>query len=184
MPHEKPRHNHEFAGSRQPRSTGYRTSISQACIGELKVRLRAGCLHLDIDAAIDRGVLAFRLFSTLRIDRVDGGHQFLLRLPKPRSPAPVSPASNRGTHPTVSGQISPLVAAALLSKPRDLLTSWQAAKVDALNEVYPDFLRMRSLVMSFRGILHAGKLATLARWRISRNFTPLQCDPFAVAEPA
>src|SRR5580704_17311477 len=28
----------------------------------------------------------------------------------------------------------------------------------------PDFARMRSLVMSFRGILQSGKAATLARW--------------------
>ena len=61
-------------------------------------------------------------------------------------------------HPTVSGQISPLVAAALLSKPRPLLTGWQAAKVDTLKKACPDFARMRSLVMSFRGI------RTLARW--------------------
>ena len=67
-------------------------------------------------------------------------------------------------HLTVSGQISPLVAAALLSKPRPLLTGWQAAKVEALKKACPDFARMRSLVMSFRGILRAGKVATLARW--------------------
>ena len=62
-----------------------------------------------------------------------------------------------GPHPTVSGQISPLVAAALLSKPRPLLTAWQSAKVDALKKACPDFARMRSLVMSFHGILQTGK---------------------------
>jgi hypothetical protein len=72
-------------------------------------------------------------------------------------------------HPTVSGQISPLVAAALLSKPRPLLTGWQAAKVDALKNACPDFARMRSLVMSFRGILQAGKVASLARWMKKAN---------------
>jgi transposase len=51
-----------------------------------------------------------------------------------------------------------------LSKPRHLLTGWQAAKVEALKKVCPDFARMRSLVMSFRGILQAGKVATLMRW--------------------
>jgi transposase len=52
----------------------------------------------------------------------------------------------------------------LLSKPRPLLTGWQAAKVDALKKACPDFARMRILVMSFRGILRSGKGATLARW--------------------
>jgi Transposase len=36
--------------------------------------------------------------------------------------------------------------------------------VDALKKACPDFARMRSLVMSFRGILQSGKTATLARW--------------------
>ena len=57
-----------------------------------------------------------------------------------------------------------MVAAALLTKPRPLLTEWQAAKVDALKNACPDFARMRSLVMSFRGILQSGKAATLAHW--------------------
>jgi Transposase len=51
-----------------------------------------------------------------------------------------------------------------LSKPRPLLTGWQAAKVDALKKACPVFARMRSLVMSFRGILQAGTVRTLARW--------------------
>jgi transposase len=72
-------------------------------------------------------------------------------------------------HPAVSGQISPLVAAALLSKPRPLLTGWQAAKLEALKKACPDFARMRSLVMSFRGILQSGKVATLARWMKKAN---------------
>jgi hypothetical protein len=57
----------------------------------------------------------------------------------------------------------PIVAAALLSKPRPLLTGWQAVKVDALKKACPDFARMRSLVLSFRGILQSGKIATLVR---------------------
>jgi hypothetical protein len=84
--------------------------------------------------------------------------------PESRPPASVSPRQQAGVHPTVSGQISPLVAAVLLSKPRPLLTGWQAAKVDALKKACPDFARMRSLVMSFRGILQSGKTATPARW--------------------
>ena len=50
--------------------------------------------------------------------------------PKSRPPTSVGPRQQAGVHPTVSGHISPLVAAALLSKPRPLLTGWQAAKVD------------------------------------------------------
>jgi transposase len=84
--------------------------------------------------------------------------------PESRPPASVSPRQQAGGHPTISGQISPLVAAALLSKPRPLLTGWQAAKVEAPKKASPDFARMRSLVMSFRGILQSGKTATLARW--------------------
>jgi transposase len=84
--------------------------------------------------------------------------------PKSRPPTSVGPRQQAGVHPTVSGHISPLVAAALLSKPRPLLTGWQAAKVEALKKVCPDLARMRSLVISFRGILQAGKVATLARW--------------------
>ena len=84
--------------------------------------------------------------------------------PKSRPPASVSLRQQAGGHPTVSGQISPLVAPALLSKPRPLLTGWQAAKVEALKKACPDFARMRSVVLSFRGILQCGKAATLARW--------------------
>jgi transposase len=84
--------------------------------------------------------------------------------PKPGPPTSVGLRQQAGVHPTVSGQISPLVAAALLSKPRPLLTGWQAAKVEALKKASPDFARMRSLVMSFRGILQSGKAAMLARW--------------------
>jgi hypothetical protein len=36
--------------------------------------------------------------------------------------------------------------------------------VEALKKACPDFARMRSLVLSFRGILQSGKAATLARW--------------------
>jgi transposase len=90
--------------------------------------------------------------------------------PSPSRQLPlVSLRQQAGAHPTVSGQISPLVAAALLSKPRPLLTGWQAAKVDALRKACPDFARMRSLVMSFRGILQSGRVATLVRWMKKAN---------------
>jgi transposase len=84
--------------------------------------------------------------------------------PKSAPPTSVGLRQQAGVHPTVSGHISPLVAAALLSKPRHLLTGWQAAKVEALKKACPDFARMRGLVLSFRGILQSGKAATLARW--------------------
>jgi len=58
---------------------------------------------------------------------------------KSRPLASVSLRQQAGPHPTVSGQISPLVAAALLSKPRPLLTGWQAAKVGALKKGLPGF---------------------------------------------
>jgi transposase len=38
------------------------------------------------------------------------------------------------------------------------------AAIAVLKKACPDFARMRSLVMSFRGILQSGKAATLARW--------------------
>ena len=41
--------------------------------------------------------------------------------------------------------------------------------MDALKNACPDFARMRSVVMSFRGILQAGKVATLARWMQKAN---------------
>jgi transposase len=55
------------------------------------------------------------------------GHELELKR-KSRPTASVSLRQQPGTHPTLSGQISPLVAAALLSKPRHLLTGWQAAR--------------------------------------------------------
>jgi transposase len=51
--------------------------------------------------------------------------------------------------------ISPIVAASLCIKPRGLLTSEQAAKVDALKSASPDFTAMRRLAMRFRGILRS-----------------------------
>jgi transposase len=61
-------------------------------------------------------------------------------------------------------QISPQVAAALLSKPKRELTSRQAEIVDSLKRDCPGFAVMRTLVLSFRGILQNGKVSTLHRW--------------------
>ena len=75
-------------------------------------------------------------------------------LPVPRTPA-LDPATGR--------LISPMVAAALCVKPRGLLTSAQAAKVDAMKSEWPDFAAMRRLAMRLRGMMrskNAGKLGT------------------------
>jgi transposase len=66
-------------------------------------------------------------------------------------------------HPAAR-QISPQVAAALLSKIRAELTPQQAGIVDTLKQQCPGFAQMRELVLGFRTILRLGKLATLQRW--------------------
>jgi transposase len=68
------------------------------------------------------------------------------------------------TTSTGSRQLSPQVAAALLSKVRAELTSQQAQIVDTLKWQCPGFAVMRKLVFSFRAILCGGKVATLHRW--------------------
>jgi transposase len=65
---------------------------------------------------------------------------------------------------TGSRQLSPQVAAALLSKVRAELTSQQAQIVDVLKRQCPGFAVMRKLVFSFRAILRGGKATTLHRW--------------------
>jgi hypothetical protein len=71
----------------------------------------------------------------------------------------LEPAASTG-----SRQLSPQVAAALLSKVRAELTSQQAQIVDTLKRQCPRFAVMRKLVLSFRVILRGGKVATLHRW--------------------
>src|ERR1700719_2523805 len=63
-----------------------------------------------------------------------------------------------------STQLSPQVAAALLSKVRAELTSQQAQIVDTLKRQCPGFAVMRKLVFGFRAILRGGKVTTLHRW--------------------
>ena len=65
---------------------------------------------------------------------------------------------------TGSRQLSPQVAAALLSKVRAELTSQQAQIVDTLKRQCPGFAVMRKLVFSFRAILRGGKVTTFHRW--------------------
>jgi transposase len=59
---------------------------------------------------------------------------------------------------------SPIVAAALFVKPRGLLASSQAAKVDALKAASSDFAAMRALAMRFRGILRGRDIRPFAAW--------------------
>jgi hypothetical protein len=63
-----------------------------------------------------------------------------------------------------SRQLSPQVAAALLSKVRAELTSHQAQIVDTLKRQCPGFAVMRKLVFGFRAIVRRGKVTTLDRW--------------------
>jgi transposase len=65
---------------------------------------------------------------------------------------------------SVGHHVSSRVAAALLVKPRPLLTPAQAHKVDALKKSCPAFALMRSLAMRFRGILRSGTTKGLTKW--------------------
>lgn len=56
-------------------------------------------------------------------------------------------------NPATGRVISPVVAPALCTKPRDVLTINQATKVDVLKQGPHEFATMRSLAMRFRGIL-------------------------------
>ena len=66
--------------------------------------------------------------------------------------------------PTTGHQISPLTAATLCIKPRPLLSSRQAAIVDALKASSPEFTLMRQLAMRFRGVLHGRNIEALGNW--------------------
>jgi hypothetical protein len=83
-----------------------------------------------------------------------------------RRPIPAFPATSQLEPATWTGsrQLSPQVAAALLSKARAELTSQQAQIVDTLKRQCPGFAVMRKLVFSFRAILRGGKVTTLHRW--------------------
>jgi transposase len=60
--------------------------------------------------------------------------------------------------------ISPIIAAALCIKPRGLLTSHQAEKVDILKQTLPIFACMRSLAMRFRALLRGSDPDALDDW--------------------
>ena len=59
---------------------------------------------------------------------------------------------------------SPPVAAALCVTPRGALAATQAAKVDELKRLSPEFAALRSFAMSFRGILRGRDPARLNGW--------------------
>ena len=69
--------------------------------------------------------------------------------------------------------VSPQIAATLLGQPRALLSERQAQTVDALKQGCPGFTTMRRLVLSFRTILHVGKVATLRRWLARAHATDI-----------
>jgi hypothetical protein len=57
--------------------------------------------------------------------------------------------------------VPPIVASALCIKPRGLLTSAQAEKVDDLKAASTEFAAMRALAMRFRGLLRGGDIELL-----------------------
>jgi hypothetical protein len=72
-------------------------------------------------------------------------------------PAPYVPMAH-AIGPVTGRLISPIVASALCVKPRGLLTSYQAAKVDVLKSEWPDFAAMRQLGLRFRAFFEVKTL--------------------------
>ena len=85
--------------------------------------------------------------------------QKLAESPEPPPPREVLPLDAR-----TGAVISPVVTAALCIKPRCLLTTHQAGKVDVLKRALPMFARMRSLAMRFRGLMRGGRSSALLNW--------------------
>jgi transposase len=77
---------------------------------------------------------------------------------------PPSPVGTLPLDPRTGGVISPIIAAALCIKPRDVLTPRQAEKVDVLKQALPMFASMRSLAMRFRGLLRGHNVDALDDW--------------------
>ena len=128
----------------------------------LRQRWEAGCRH------------GRTLFAEIRKLGYVGCYSGLAKLlspwrqPKPETERAISALPEamqlEVTTPTGSRQLSPQVAAALLSKVRAELTNHQAQIVDTLKQQCPGFAEMRKLVLGFRTILRGGKLAALHRW--------------------
>ena len=86
-------------------------------------------------------------------------------VPEPTTaPATTIVTVPRVVDPATGWTISPIVAASLCIKPRGLLTSRQAAKVDALKSASADFTAMRRLAMRFRGILRSKDIQKFGVW--------------------
>ena len=111
-----------------------------------------------------------RLFNEIRSRGYSGSFSNLERLlakwrsPKRKARRASVLATARLVNPAPRRPISPIVAAALCIKPRALLTSSQAAKIDALKGEWPEFAAMRQLAMRFRGMLRSKKVSKLGAW--------------------
>ena len=111
-----------------------------------------------------------RLFNEIKTRGYSGSFSNLERLlakwRRPKRGAQQAPvlSTMRPVDPAHRRPISPIVAAALCIKPRGLLTSSQAAKIDALKGDWPEFAAMRQLAMRFRGILRSKKVSKLGAW--------------------
>jgi len=112
-----------------------------------------------------------RLFQEIEARGYTGSFSNLERLlakwrsPKRKIAQPALSAPRaQAVDPATGRSISPIVAAALCVKPRGLLTSAQAVKVDALKSEWLDFAAMRRLAMRFRGIVRSKSTDKLATW--------------------
>jgi transposase len=106
-----------------------------------------------------------QLFAEMRQHGYIGSYTGLLRLLaewRPEKTAVVQPI-NSTPKVVAMRHVSPQETAALLSKPRTMLTERQTKIVEVLKRTR-DFAMMRHLVLSFRSILQRGKVASLKRW--------------------
>ncbi|WP_281431659.1 transposase [Methylocystis sp. H62] len=112
-----------------------------------------------------------RLFQEIRARGYTGSFSNLERLlakwrnPKRRAAraAPIVPRP-QPLNPATGRSISPIVAAGLCIKPRGLLNSNEAAKVDAMKKDWPEFATMRQLAMRFRGMFKCKSVGKLGAW--------------------
>jgi transposase len=108
-----------------------------------------------------------RLLAKWRCTRGAKGAKAKVATPPPApvlATVPTIATAPRAVDPATGWLISPIVAASLCIKPRGLLTSEQAAKVDALKSASPDFTAMRRLAMRFRGILRSKDIQKFDVW--------------------
>ena len=136
-----------------------RPGMAESFRDYLRQRWEAGCRH------------GRTLFAEIRELGYVGGFSSLAQLlspwrQPPKEAMPVLPEARHADETTspAARQISPQVAAALLSKLRADLTPQQEEIVDTLKQQCPSFAVMRELVSGFRTILRVGKVATLYGW--------------------